>query len=208
MTVQTDKNTLEAVFSVIEESRKVNERTGNLVESVLRDIGRLREQSGDMAVFKTRLDNIERSMEEQSRECGGCTREIDERIRELDKKREANKDNIAEVERVLTTRIEALREQFLTRFSSVENLTHVQMRQQEKESDAKFLAVQKDIDAKIAVLQKELDAKNLIVSTEVAKQGGKYGAVVALIISAVTMIITWAMQHAHQVSQAVQQVKP
>lgn len=130
------KSDMEQVFQALRDSQKVTERTSNLIESVLKDVQRMREQSETLAVIKSRLDALETLVREREKGCGPCQKDLEDQIRDLDKRREENKDRIAEVERLLATKIETVKEGL-----------QAKMDKHEVESTGKFMTLSDKVSA-------------------------------------------------------------
>jgi hypothetical protein len=82
---------------LLEEHQRVAERTGDLVESLVQDLAKMKDQSERLAVMASRLDALERHVSESDKHCDICQKDIITQMKELERKREENKDKIIKV---------------------------------------------------------------------------------------------------------------
>ena len=142
--------------------QKVSEQTNQLVESMLQDVRKAREQSERLAILANRVETLERAQTDWDRKRTECMVSVNEQLRDLEVKREQNKDKIYELEQSL-----------LNRLSTLKSEVH---------SDLKSA-----VDPVGSVVG-ELREK-------IAFSAGKYGAVVALVISMVMMLVQYLLTH-------------
>jgi hypothetical protein len=156
---------LPAIFQLLQEQQRVSERTGELVESIVRDISRLREQSERIAILTNRMDGVEKAMEDFNEKRMACLENVAKSFRMADEKRERNKDKIIEISQQFSDQCIQIREQF----------------------SAKIQVIEKDCSEKIRGLESQITTTR----EKVAYSAGGYGAIAAILAS----LISFLLQH-------------
>jgi len=156
---------LPAIFQLLKEQQRVSERTGELVESIVRDISRLREQSERVAILMNRMDAIENAMADFDEKRMACLENVAESFRMAEDKRERNKDKIVELGQKFSDQCAQIREQFSTKIQGIE----------------------KDCSEKIRGLESQITTTR----EKVAYSAGGYGAIAAILAS----LISFLLQH-------------
>lgn len=154
-----------AIFQLLKEQHRVSERTGELVESIVRDISRLREQSERVAILMNRMDGIEKAMGDFDEKRMACLENVAENFRMAEDKRERNKDKIVELGQKFFDQCIQIREQFST----------------------KIQVIEKDCSEKIRGLESQITTTR----EKVAYSAGGYGAIAAILAS----LISFLLQH-------------
>lgn len=168
-----EKDPLPTIFQLLVKQQRVSEQTNRLVESMVSDVGKAREQSERIAILANRVDTLERSAMEIERKRTECIASVVEQFRDLDSKREQNKDRIAQVEQDLTRQILALKSEFARELQRSDE----ELRDRVEESVNPVESVISELREKIAF------------------NAGKYGGIVALVISILMMLIQWVITH-------------
>jgi hypothetical protein len=83
----------------------LTEHTSQLVESMVADFSRFREQSERLAIMSNKLDTQERLAADFDKKRMDCLQNVAEQFRSLEENREQNKDRIGLVEKQLADRI-------------------------------------------------------------------------------------------------------
>jgi len=112
---------LPAIFQLLKEQQRVSERTGELVESIVRDISRLREQSERIAILTNRMDGVEKAMEDFNEKRMACLENVAENFRMAEDKRERNKDKIVELGQRFSDQCAQIREHVATQIRGLES---------------------------------------------------------------------------------------
>lgn len=99
------KDILPTILTLLTKQQRITEHTSRLVESMVSDISRFREQSERFAIMSNKLDNLEKLAADFDKKRMDCLQNVAEQFRSMEDKREQNKDRIAEVEKRLGERI-------------------------------------------------------------------------------------------------------
>lgn len=162
-TVPQDKELVAAVFRLLQDQNKLAEKTGNLLEAVLQDMHKYREQSERFIQLESKLDSIGKSFNGFEKRCKECASECEDRFKELEKRREENKDKITELTLVNANN---------------------------------FGVIKELLNEKLEKTKTEFAAKHEILAKDVATTAGKYGGLVAVILSLLMMLLQWVITHA------------
>jgi hypothetical protein len=157
-----DKESVVAIFQLLEDHNKLAKKTGDLLETVLTDIHKQREHSERFLQLEGKLESMVKDMVGVESRCAQCTAEFNAKVSDLNNKREENKDKITEL--------------------SLAMINNVNL--------AKDL-----INDKIDKIRLEFTTKYESITKEVATTAGKYGALVAVILSLCMMLIQWVISH-------------
>lgn len=113
---------LPAILQLLRDQQKTSERTGDLVESMTRELGvRFREQSERIAIIASRLEALEDDVHEFEQKRASCIQTVNEQLRSLEQKREQNKDSINAVDQRLTQQINVVKDKVQENIQAVEN---------------------------------------------------------------------------------------
>lgn len=164
---------LPTILNLLVKQQRLSENTSKLVESMVSDVGKFREQSERIAIISNKIDGLERFTVDYEKIRNQCLQQMSEQFRQMELKREHNKDRINALEQAMTTNVAALREDFSER-----------MRQQEK-------ALLEMIDDESKESLKAVSK----IETEIGSMAGKYGAYSAVIISIGMMVLKWVIDH-------------
>jgi len=168
-----EKDPLPTIFQLLVKQQRVSEQTNRLVESMVNDVSKAREQSEKIAILVNRVENLERSALEFDRRRTECVASVVEQFRDLEAKREQNKDRIAQLEQELTRQISSLKAEIGKEIQrSDEELRH-------------------GVEEAVRPIQKDVSD----LREKIAYNGGKYGGIVALVISLIMMLIQWVISH-------------
>ncbi len=99
------RDLLQDILALLSRQQRVSEHTSHLVESMVGDVGRFREQSERLAILHNRIEAIERIVADFDRRRLDCIENVSEQFQRMDEKRENTKDRIAEIEKRLESRI-------------------------------------------------------------------------------------------------------
>lgn len=162
----SDSAAIQTLFQLIVKQQQVSEQTNRLVQDMLADVRGAQSLGERIAILINRVETLERGRTE-------CMASVMAQLRDLDSKRELNKDRIAQVEQSLTQQVASLR------------------------SD-----LQKDLQRSDEELRDRLDDSvnpvEKVISElreKIAFNAGKYGGLVALIISVLMMLVQWVLTH-------------
>lgn len=119
---------LPAILQLLRDQQKTSERTGDLVESMTRELGvRFREQSERIAIITSRLEALEDDVHEFEQKRASCIQTVNEQLRSLEQKREQNKDSINAVDQKLTQQINLVKDRVQENIQAVENRLSVKL---------------------------------------------------------------------------------
>lgn len=107
------ENPLPTIFNLIVKQQAVSEQTNRLVEGIMNDVSKVREQSERLAILVNRVETMERAVAELAKLRNDCVAGLTEQIKSLDQKREENKDRIAKVEQRISREISELRSDYM-----------------------------------------------------------------------------------------------
>lgn len=107
------ENPLPTIFNLIVKQQAVSEQTNRLVEGIMNDVSKVREQSERLAILVNRVETMERAVAELSKLRNDCVSGLTEQIKSLDQKREENKDRITQVEQRIGREISQLRSDYM-----------------------------------------------------------------------------------------------
>jgi DNA anti-recombination protein RmuC len=108
-----ETNPLPTIFNLIVKQQAVSEQTNRLVEGIMNDVSKVREQSEKLAILMNRVENMERSVTELAKLRNDCISAVTDQIKALDQKREENKDRIARVEQQFNRDLSELRSDYM-----------------------------------------------------------------------------------------------
>lgn len=129
MTAKLDQiDVLPAILQLLRDQQKTSERTADLVESMTRELGvRFREQSERIAIITSRLEALEDDVNDFEQKRTSCIQTVNEQLRNLEQKREQNKDSINAVEQKLTQQINVVKDKVQENIQAVENRLSVKL---------------------------------------------------------------------------------
>jgi hypothetical protein len=110
-----EKDILPTILTLLTKQQRITEHTSRLVESMVTDVSRFREQSERLAIISNKLDTLERVAGDFDRKRMDCLQNVAEQFRSLEEKREQNKDRIGLVEMQLADRIHEIELTLLNR---------------------------------------------------------------------------------------------
>lgn len=171
--VLPEKDFLPTILSLLLKQQRLSENTSRLVESMVSDVGRYREQSERLAIVSNKLDTLEKLVSDYDRRRIDCIQQVTEQFRQSEIKREQNKDRTVALEQALASEIASLR-----------NELGGKLREQEKE-----------ILERIEEKHDEAAETMTKIRENIAALAGKYGAIVAGIVSIGLMILKWVIDH-------------
>lgn len=157
-----DKELVTAVFQLLQDQNKLAKKTSDLLETVLQDMHKYREQSERFIQLEGKLDGIIKSFNGFEKRCAECSKECEDRFRDLEKRREENKDKITELSLVHANNLGIIKELMNEKF---------------EKTKAEFVS------------------KHEVLLKDVATTSGKYGGLVAFILSLVMMLLQWVITH-------------
>lgn len=161
-----DKMVADAVFQLLADQNTLAKKTGDLLECVLHDVHRYKEQVERLVHLETKIESVHKNIQDFERMRNDCISECEQRFKELEKRREENKDKITELALVR----------------------------------ANDLALIKDLmNEKIDRAKAELVVKYDATAKDVATIAGKYGGLVAVILSLLMMLLQWIITNTHYV---------
>jgi len=168
-----EKDPLPHIFQLLLKQQRVSEQTQRLVESMVGDVSKAREQSEKIAIMANRIETLERSAVDFDRKRVECIASMVEQFRDLEGKREQNKDRINQVEQEMFRQIAQAKSELTKEMArSEEELRH-------------------SIEDAVDPLEKDMAG----LREKIAHIAGKYGGIVALVISIVMMIVQWVISH-------------
>lgn len=171
--VLPEKDILATILSLLVKQQRLSENTSKLVESMVSDVGKFREQSERLAIVSNKLDTLEKTVTDYDRRRADCIQQVTEQFRQSELKREANKDRTVALEQALSSQIASLK----------------------IEMDGKLRAQEKDL---IKMMEEKHDETIEVMTTireKIATLAGKYGAIVAGVVSIGMMILKWIIDH-------------
>lgn len=169
----SETDPLPTIFNLLVKQQRVSEQTNRLIESMVSDVSKAREQSERLAILANRVENLERSSIEFDRRRTDCMASVVDQFRSLEAKREQNKDRIALLEQELTRQVLALKSEFTEKLQRSDE----ELRDKVDESVNPVESIVSELREKIAF------------------NAGKYGGIVALVISILMMLIQWVISH-------------
>jgi hypothetical protein len=110
-----EKDILPTILTLLTKQQQITEHTSRLVENMVADVSRFREQSERLAIMSNKLDTLERLAVDFDRKRLDCLQHVADQFRSLDEKREQNKDRIGLVEKQLADRIHEIELALLNR---------------------------------------------------------------------------------------------
>ena len=162
----SDSAAIQTLFQLIVKQQQVSEQTNRLVQDMLADVRGAQSLGERIAILINRVETLELGRTD-------CMASLMAQLRDMDSKRELNKYRIAQVEQSLTQQVASLR------------------------SD-----LQKDLQRSDEELRDRLDDSvnpvEKVISElreKIAFNAGKYGGLVALIISVLMMLVQWVLTH-------------
>jgi hypothetical protein len=111
----SEKDILPTILTILTKQQQLTEHTSRLVESMVSDISRFREQSERFAIMSNKLDNLEKLAADFDKKRMDCLQNVTEQFRSMEEKREQNKDRIGLVEKQLADRIHEIELALLNR---------------------------------------------------------------------------------------------
>lgn len=161
------------ILSLLVKQQRLSENTSKLVESMVSDVGKFREHSERLAIVSNKLDTLEKVVSDYDRRRADCIQQVTDQFRESEVKREQNKDRTVALEQALANQVLTLRNDLTAR-----------LRDQEKDLLEK---IDEKHDETVEILT--------TVREKVASLAGKYGAIVAGVVSIGMMILKWVIDH-------------
>lgn len=171
------------VLKMLQDQQKLTQKTGQLVESLTVDLSRLRGSSDQVGLLQARLDSLERECKNHVADSKTCQERVGKLIRELEVKREANKDRITDMEKkheIDLSKMKAELEEVIE--EAVERLRDKTAQRAEGQK--------KDIDENTKALS---DFKE-----KIAWQAGKIGAVAGIGMSLALWLLKYLIEHGHK----------
>jgi len=157
---------IQTLFQLALKQQAVGEQTNRLIQSMLDDIRGVQQSGEKLAILANRIETIERS-------CGECKGSTLAQVRELDLKREANKDRISQVEQSCLQQVSALRSEL-----------HRGLQQADEQ-------LRNKLDSSVGTVERVISE----LREKVAFNAGKFGGIVALVISIVAMLLQYVLSH-------------
>lgn len=157
---------IQTLFQLALKQQAVGEQTNRLMQSMLDDIRGVQQSGEKLAILANRIETIERS-------CGECKGSMLAQVRELDLKREANKDRISQVEQSYLQQVSALRSEL-----------HRELQQADEQ-------LRNKLDSSVGTVERVISE----LREKVAFNAGKFGGIVALVISIVAMLLQYVLSH-------------
>jgi hypothetical protein len=100
-----ERDILPTILTLLTKQQRITEHTSRLVENMVADVSRFREQSERLAIMTQKLDSLEKLAADFDKKRLDCIQNVAEQFRLLEEKREQNKDRIGLVEKQLADRI-------------------------------------------------------------------------------------------------------
>jgi hypothetical protein len=157
---------LQTIFELALKQQAVSEQTNRLVQSMLDDVRGAQQIGEKIAILINRVETIERSHNE-------CIVSITGQLRDLELKREQNKDRIAKLEQDLTCQMMDSRTEFTREIKRLDE------------------GLRNRLDESVNPMEKIIAE----LREKIAYSAGKYGAGVALIISLLMMLLQYILTH-------------
>jgi hypothetical protein len=110
-----EKEILPTILTLLTKQQRITEHTSRLVESMVTDVSRFREQSEKLAIMSNKLDTLEKLAADFDRKRLDCLQNVAEKFQKMEDKREQNKDRIGLVEKQLADRIHEIELTLLNR---------------------------------------------------------------------------------------------
>jgi hypothetical protein len=110
-----ERNILPTILTLLTKQQRITEHTSRLIESMVADVSRFREQSERLAIMSNKLDTLERLAGDFDKKRMDCVQNVAEQFRLMEEKREQNKDRIGVVEKQLADRIHEIELALLNR---------------------------------------------------------------------------------------------
>lgn len=162
----SDSAAIQTLFQLIVKQQQVSEQTNRLVQDMLSDIRGAQNLGEKIAILINRVETLERGRTE-------CMGSVMAQLRDLDSKRELNKDRIAQVEQLCVQQVATLK---------------AEMQKDLKRSDEEL---RERVDQTVDPVEKLIGE----MREKIAFSAGKYGGLVALIISLVAMLLQYVLTH-------------
>lgn len=169
----SERDRLLTIFSLLVKQQRVSEQTNRLIKSMVSDVSKAREQSEKLAILANRVENLERASMEFERRRNDCIASVLEQFRAVEIKREENKDRIAQLERDLSRQIGSLKAEFAK-----------ELQRSDEELRDKLDESVNPVESLVSELREKI-----------AFNAGKYGGIVALVISLLMMLVQWVITH-------------
>ena len=161
---------------VLEQQRAIKD----LIEDITKDIDHLKDKTDDISVIKARLESLEKSQNICQNAKGECQLRIERTFNEIVQKREGLNSKIASVELELSKRIN---DQSKECTKGIE-LIRLELENKVGSKTKEIFDVIKDI---------QIDIKGLSKAT--SYEAGKYGGIVALIITIIMFLAKTLWEH-------------
>lgn len=162
----SDSAAIQTLFQLIVKQQQVSEQTNRLVQDMLTDVRGAQNLGEKLAILSNRVENLERGRTE-------CMGSVMAQLRDLDSKRELNKDRIAQVE-----------QSCLQKLSSLKADLQRELQQSDEE-------LRERVDQTVDPVEKLIGE----MREKIAFNAGKYGGIVALVISLVTLLLQYILNH-------------
>lgn len=162
----SDSAAIQTLFQLIVKQQQVSEQTNRLVQDMLTDVRGAQNLGEKLAILINRVETLERGRTE-------CMGSVMAQLRDLDSKREFNKDRIAQVEQSCLQQLSSLKADL------------------QKELQRSDEELRDRLDDSVNPVEKVISE----LREKIAFNAGKYGGLVALIISMLMMLVQWVISH-------------
>lgn len=157
---------IQTLFELAVKQQTVSEQTNRLVQSMLDDVRGAQQLGERLAILINRVETLERGRTE-------CMSSVMAQLRDLDLKREQNKDKINQVEQDLSRQLSTLKTEL-----------HMELKRSDEELRDKVDETVDPVERVIGEMREKI-----------AFNAGKYGGAVALIISLLMMLVQYVLTH-------------
>lgn len=110
-----NKDDISNILNLLAKQQLMSENISKLVESMVNEIGKFREQSERLAIVTNKMDGIEKIVSLCDARRSSCAQRISEQFTQFDNKREQNKDRIAHLEHEMGSALPKLRNELENR---------------------------------------------------------------------------------------------
>lgn len=169
----TDREILPTILNLLVKQQRLSENTSRLVESMVADVGKFREQSERLAIMANKLDHLERSAGDYDRRRSECLQQLADKFEQVETRREQNKDRIIALEQSVHAQISALRGEL-----------HNGLRDHER-------ALVEKIEQKHDEVSREASR----LKERIGHMAGRYGAIASAGVSMGLLFLKWLIDH-------------
>ncbi|GKT06958.1 hypothetical protein DSTSK_02630 [Desulforhabdus sp. TSK] len=164
-----DRDRDDLILDLIMRQQKASEQTGNLLESLMSEMARIRRQCEGIGALAARIENVERFLRSVDQQRLDTMAKCADEFRELNRKREEIKDGLASVERSLERQISAFRDDLV------------------KDLDLR----DRELRAKIEAIESPLSKSINELREKMAYSAGKYGGIAAVLVLVAQWVLGW-----------------